>query len=1167
MFVSQIFDEAAEILGTTDSTRVFRKLQQAIQTLMESGHWLQTTSEIDICTGWDGVTVTLPREIDVPLAVNVDGSPLYFRNRLFQYHINKGGVNNTVEWAWDDRGYVATMMDIVQPSQLIAVAESDNDVGKKIRVVGTNSNNRQIRSQTDEGVGVDGLLIPINSLRDFQYGTISPPGGAVRSRHAEINPLGLLTSPTPHTLNSGEQVLVTMVSGAIPTPLKSGQNYYVGVVDSYSVRLYSDSLNAQAGNYPIEFQSIVSAGQMLLQDLRPSQVVTALQLTAPPLIAVSIANPVYFPTQSLPAPLQTGPTYYANLIGTQTLQIFKSVSDAENNTNPVYTTGSTAQIQVDIRKEIAPQTQFDFSVDHFFTTGDQVQATSNGGVLPQPLITGTNYYVRVLTAKSLTLHNTAADAFTGENPINCVTGGSGTNSLVKLIPGSVSVGTQSNVLASGLNLPVATGSGALAKAVPSGIITGTSIVNPGNGYTTNPAVTITDVGGSGYIQNQVGIEIKSAFTTAATFNINVNTAGGGWISGISVVTPGSGYQPNAQVTIKDLSNAQAGRGAQATITGLDQNGGILGIQLNPVGSGGVITATYNATNTQVNGLIITSPGEGYVVPPRITIAAPTGASPTQATGTCSITTSFLEYIEVRNGGSNYGNAPAVTITGGGGTGATATAIIEGGVVKQVNVITKGTGYSSSPNVIFTPSTGVFVSFSTTGSFPTPITQGASYRAEQPFSASSFTIVNNDYSPVNITSVGTGQLYVLLSRPFAVGFTNRWRGDYSGLDTPTAVYFGSDYNLPTTNPPIDNGGTQFFLNVDPDNKFARVYTTSANASAGGTVGLIDVTEFGTGQAYFGIRSNCQPLPYNNLIAPSYISFLEDGEIVEFSTSGTLPGGILANTEYTIKLIGSDVEIYINNVLVNITTPGIGRLSMDIVRTFNVMPSTSVIASNSLYETGTMVAVRPGDDDVLPTGLIEGTNYFVRKLNANEFELYNTKQNAITLTSTTGRIQYTSSGESVSSYFHVDAVTDPVFVKTISSVDKPLTDGYVSLYAYDYGRTNDMTLIGQYHPTEVNPQYRRIRIGKPCAWARIIYRSRPPVISSIYDFIPIEQERAILAAVHACDLEDKDFAEQATRYWGIALQYLKNQQDSLDGHAMSPPQVNNITYGDGTDPVMM
>jgi type IV secretory pathway VirD2 relaxase len=113
---------------------------------------------------------------------------------------------------------------------------------------------------------------------------------------------------------------------------------------------------------------------------------------------------------------------------------------------------------------------------------------------------------------------------------------------------------------------------------------------------------------------------------------------------------------------------------------------------------------------------------------------------------------------------------------------------------------------------------------------------------------------------------------------------------------------------------------------------------------------------------------------------------------------------------------------------------------------------------------------------------------------------------------------------------------------------------------------MALVGQYHPTETNPKYRRIRIGKKCSWARIIYRMAHPVITSQYDYIPVENERAIIAAVHACDLEDKDFSEQAQRYWSIAIQYLRNQNESMDGHAMMPPQINNITYGDHTDDVM-
>jgi len=161
MFVSQIIDEVLDILGTTDKPKAYRKLTQAVQILMQSGHWFHTNAEVDVCTGWDNQTITLPRNIEVPLAVNVDGSPTYFRGRLFQYHVNKGGMYNPVGWAWDDRGMVATQMDIRQPSQLVAVAEHAADAGKVIRVMGPDGTNRAFLSQMKTGTGVDGLLWPI----------------------------------------------------------------------------------------------------------------------------------------------------------------------------------------------------------------------------------------------------------------------------------------------------------------------------------------------------------------------------------------------------------------------------------------------------------------------------------------------------------------------------------------------------------------------------------------------------------------------------------------------------------------------------------------------------------------------------------------------------------------------------------------------------------------------------------------------------------------------------------------------------------------------------------------------------------------------------------------------------------------------------------------------
>ncbi len=1166
MFVSQIFEECAEILGTTDQTKIFRKISQAVQTLMESGHWMHSTAEVDVCTGWDGCSIALPRGVSVPLAVNVDGSPTYFRNRLFQYHVNKGGKYNPVEWAWDDRGYVATLMEIIQPSELVAIAESSNDVGKVLRVIGTNDQNRDIRSQLPDGTGVDGLLIPINSISDFPYGTIAPSGSKVNTREVSISSIQLFKSATAHQLNSGEGMSITPISGTIPVPLSDGKTYYIGVVDAFTIKIYNDSLNSQAGDYPISLQSIVGAGPLEFLDERASRVVTALRFATAPTIGISSANPIVFPEgQTLPAPLESGKTYFGNLLDSTNLQIFETEENAQNNYNEVYTTGSIDPIDVDIRKEIFPETKLTFTVPHLFVDGDQVEAFTSGGVLPRPLISNKNYFVNVIDSTSLTLHQNQADAVasTGTffvNPIVLLTPGSGVFSLVKLIPATASVGKNNQISAPGLSIPAPLGTGAQFAAVPVGSVTSVRVSAGGSGYTTEPAVTFSDPP-----TPPAGQQSRTA-TGYAIRNTISNT-----ISEVIITDSGLGYTSAPSVTIAPptttnftvTSITTDPATLIATVTTAVAHGFANG---NQILISGASPSDYNGTKTISN---VAANTFTYVVTSALAnatgnITAARVASGNQATATASITTSFISKFTQISGGSGYTEAPQVKIEGGGGTGATARANVSGGQVTSIDIITQGTGYTSPPSVTISPSTGVFVEFQSTGTLPQPLVAGTVYRAENPTS-STFTIKNTDYSDVDIKSSGSGTLYVVLSRSFGVAFTGNWRGGYTSLGQTQGFYFGTDFLLPTTTPSIDNGVTQFWLRKDTDES-GRVYTSEANAIAGGTTGQVVTTAFGTGQTYFGIRFTVTPSVYDDLIEPDNIQFIADDEIVNFTSSGTLPSPLVTGTDYTVKLFGNRVKVYSGGVLVPIATPGTGRLTLDIRRVMTVQPSTSIYAPACLYENGDSVTVRATENDVLPTGLTAGSTYYVRKVDSDEFELYNTLANAKNLASTTGRVEYLTTGNKTTSTFFVDNVQGPVLVKSIAHIEKPVTDGYVSLYAWDYGRSNDLTLIGQYHPDEINPSYRRVRIGKKCAWARIIYRVSPPTVTSKQDYIPLEHERAIITAVHACDLEDKDFAEQATRYWGVAFNYLKNQQEHLDGHSFQPPQIQNLVYADGHDPVM-
>lgn len=1495
MFVSQIFDECAEILGTTDNSKIFRKIQQAVATLMESGHWTHSVADVDVCTGWDRCSITLPRNIDVPLAVNIDGSPTYFRNRLFQYHVNKGGMFNSVEWAWDDRGYVATLMDIIQPSQLVAVAELENDVGKTLRVLGTDQNNRTLRSQLANGTGVDGLLVPIHSQSDFAYGTITPDDATVKTRSVAITPINLFTSATVHGLSSGQGMSVTATSGTIPVALENGQTYYIGVIDAYTVQLFNDPLNAQALQYPINLQSIVGAGNLTFKDSRESQVVTSLELASAPAFTLETANQITFPAgQSLPPPLNSNQTYYVNAVDSTHLTVFETSDDAKRNINPVYTTGSTASLNVDIRKNIDPQTTLTFSVRHYYNDGDQVQAFTASGNLPKPLIANQNYFVNIIDQFSVSLHESKADAVASTptnlvNPIVLKDSGSGTNSLVKLIPATSITGTTQQISASGLNIDTPSGTGANFQAVTIGSVTSVRVISQGSGYVSDPQVTfssppilpesspfyglqkqatgysirdtvnnkvlnvvITDPG-LGYTESPtVTIEqpVQQLLTVTSITKVGANkTVSAGNLTGsgttATCVISAHGYGNGQVVTISGANETEYNGTfvinyvnantftytTLSTITASPATGTIISTAY----TGTVATATTNETHGYAAGdkVIISGASPSGFNGEKTIIAVNAGAktftytvssllgspadgvsitsqkiSGSQATAVATITKSFVSHFNKVSGGYGYETTPQVRITGGGGSGAVATAQVNSSIlnvnqisvssgvatvttasphgydvgqtieisnvtgslstylngenaitsvpvtsknissmtrvsggdvvtvvtstnhnystgdvarfsdvtpfqyadtpfvvevydattfkftitttsvsptlgasptsyipdatattftfaavsapngtasnagitstsgnVTEVKAVTSGSGYTTTPIVVITPSTGVFVSFTSTGSLPSPLVSGTAYRAELPLSSGTFTVKNTDFSDVNITSSGTGTFFVSLSRAFSVTFNNNWEGDFTNLVTGQELYFGTDYLLPNTNPSIDNGVTPFYLNKI-NNTTGKIYNSLVNANAGSvtdgtpisittltsvsttatattsvnhgyvagntvtitgatpsgynkidaliistpalnqftyaidsslasatgtisvykTTGLITITSFGSGQSYYALRKSFRSLPFNNLIIPSEIEYLNEDEIVRFSTTNTLPSPLLASTDYTIKLEGKSFKVYLGSTLQVLTTPGIGQLSVDIIRTFNVSPSTSIDADQAHFNTGDAVVPRAKEGDVLPTGLTSGTTYYARRLDNNSFELYDTLAHAKNTSSTTGRRTYTTTGETVESTFFVDSVTLPTFVKSVSQIDKPITEGYVSLYAYDYGRSNDMTLIGQYHPSEVNPQYRRIRIGKPCAWARISYRIQTPSITSIYDFIPLEQERAIITAVHACDLEDKDFADQSARYWQIAFSYLKNQQESIDGHAMSVPQINGLVYGDTTDPVM-
>jgi len=164
-----------------------------------------------------------------------------------------------------------------------------------------------------------------------------------------------------------------------------------------------------------------------------------------------------------------------------------------------------------------------------------------------------------------------------------------------------------------------------------GLVLNTFTVSPGAGYSTPPAVTINDAGGTG---------------GGATASSTVNAAG--QVTGISLLTPGAGYTGPITVTIAAPAGPFAAATATASITG-----GVVGVAL-------------------VNS------GSGYLTAPAVTIDPP--PSPVQAVASAVLTGGVVISITVTNPGAGYtAGAPTVSLGGGAAGGqATASAAVTGG---------------------------------------------------------------------------------------------------------------------------------------------------------------------------------------------------------------------------------------------------------------------------------------------------------------------------------------------------------------------------------------------------------------------------------------------------------------------------------------------------------
>lgn len=984
MFVSEIIEDVVEILGQCDRTLALRRLSDAVAALQDEGDWKANIGYLDIRTHSDERTITLPRQVETPLAVSINRRPVYMRDQFFQFHLNGDGVNkHTVPWVWDDRAFTPTYTNLWGPSTAVALALNSVDVGTELRLLGFDQSGFPLRSQQEDGSWIPGIVL---SVQPLSSGT-TPPDSRVFNRIFTVSAMTQFSSTTPHELVTGDFMQVSLLAGALPVPLADGGFYYVRVVDDTYITLHRSRLDSRTGQSPIEITSGNALTEITLSDVRSISVRTQFKTATGPSL-IPDRGLVTFTGSPLPTGIDSTTTYVARSTGADTFAIYANADAANLQISPINVSDAGSSIVARSLVDLDPITPINFPVKHNMLTGDSVTARNSGGELPSPLVNGATYYFRPIDSRTGTLHASLSDSLTGDNPIVLTTPGSGTSSIAKIIPASVTTGSVNNVTAVGHNLNTPTGGGASGTAVLTG-----------------PNVTSITVG---------------------------------------------------------------------------------------------------------------------------------------------------------SGGSGYETPPKVVLSGGGGTGALATANLTGGVVTSFTIVSGGAGYSSPPTVTITGAAGSLVQFTTTGTLPDPISQGTVYRAEAPMSADTFTLNDTSINPINITSLGSGSLFLVISRSFSVGFNGQWKTDATNRSTGDQMRFFTEGVLPVTSPSTDQTTVYYIRKITA--QAIEIYDTLIHAQdLVSTTGRIVPVSLGAGDLYLSTDVSVTTVLRDSLLNIEFSGYISSLADIKFSTTGTLPAPLNTTDTFQANIVGGALEVRDSGgTVVTLTTVGSGLHKMLLERDMKLDLASSLDVPEYGYFNGDSVTANSTETLASPLSTI--ANYYVRGIGDGKIELYDTEAHAVDTANTTGRISYLSVGSGVQ---RLSQILPAWEISKITQVEKPVTTSRILLHAYDPKRIekeeDPYIQLGEYLPDDQRPMFRQIQVGVKCAHVRMKHRLTTVEITSEQDFINLNSKLAITMMVKSHELLRTNFVDEAERYRRVSVDFLNKRDRSTDGPVSIPMQFDNDTMG--------
>lgn len=165
IIVSDIYDEACQILGPVGEDAVFDSITEAISILGRKGQWDSLRGYVDITTQ-QYEYFTLPRYVEDVIEVNINHIQAPMLNKWFQFHLDGPGEQWFPCHHYEDAGEVVTLRDQLFPVKLAAIPDIESDSSTEIRVFGYR-NGKWIQTINADGIMEDGFVVPCSTSGDF----------------------------------------------------------------------------------------------------------------------------------------------------------------------------------------------------------------------------------------------------------------------------------------------------------------------------------------------------------------------------------------------------------------------------------------------------------------------------------------------------------------------------------------------------------------------------------------------------------------------------------------------------------------------------------------------------------------------------------------------------------------------------------------------------------------------------------------------------------------------------------------------------------------------------------------------------------------------------------------------------------------------------------------